>query len=83
MLSAPTWNLTTDVGDVDVAFQPAGTQGYPDLRRDATAAELYDVTVHIASLNDVIRSKQAANRPKDQRIVPTLREILATRASRR
>ena len=83
LASAPTWNLTTDVGDVGVAFQPAGTQGYPDLRRDATAAQLYNVTVHIASLSDVIRSKQAANRPKDQRVLPTLREILATRAKRR
>jgi hypothetical protein len=41
--------------------------------------QLYDVTVHIASLADVIRSKQAANRPKDQRVLPTLRELLATR----
>ena len=83
LASAPTWNLTADAGDLDLAFQPAGTQGYPDLRRDATAAQLYDVTVHIASLSDVIRSKQAANRPKDQRVLPTLREILATRAKRR
>ena len=30
-----------------------------------------------ASLGDVIRSKQAANRPKDQRVLPTLRELLA------
>jgi hypothetical protein len=27
----------------------------------------------------VIRSKQAANRPKDQRVLPTLREILSNR----
>ena len=33
--------------------------------------------VEIASLGDVIRSKQAANRPKDQRVLPTLRELLA------
>jgi hypothetical protein len=77
LASAQTWNLTTDAGDLDLAFQPAGTQGYPDLRRDATAAQVYDVTVRIASLSDVIRSKQAANRPKDQRVLPTLREILA------
>ena len=81
--SAPTWSLTTDVGDLDLAFRPAGTQGYSDLRRDATTAQLYDVTVHIASLADVIRSKQAANRPKDQRVLPTLREILATREQQR
>lgn len=83
LAAAKTWNLTTDVGDLNVAFQPAGTQGYPDLRRDAATTQLYDVTVHIASLSDVIRSKQAANRPKDQRVLPTLREILATRGDRR
>jgi hypothetical protein len=79
LAAARTWNLTTEVGDLDLAFEPSGTQGYADLRRDATAAQLYDVTVHIASLADVIRSKQAANRPKDQRVLPTLRELLATR----
>ena len=72
-----TWNLVTDSGDLDISFRPSGTQGYPDLRRDAVSADIYDVTVQIASLADVIRSKQAANRPKDQRVLPTLREILA------
>lgn len=79
LAAAQTWNLTTEVGDLDLAFEPSGTQGYADLRRDAMAAQLYDVTVQIASLGDVIRSKQAANRPKDQRVLPTLRELLATR----
>lgn len=37
------------------------------------------MVVRIASLADVIRSKQAANRPKDQRVLPTLRELLARR----
>ncbi|MEB3983182.1 hypothetical protein OQ968_18130 [Mycobacterium sp. 663a-19] len=78
-LAAETWNLVTDAGDLDISFQPAGTHGYRDLHRDATSAEIYDVTVEIASLRDVIRSKQAANRPKDQRVLPTLREILAHR----
>jgi hypothetical protein len=79
LAAAETWNLVTDVGDLDLSFRPSGTQGYPDLRRDAVTAEIYDVTVQIASLADVIRSKQAANRPKDQRVLPTLREILANR----
>jgi hypothetical protein len=74
-----TVNLTTAAGDLDLTFQPAGTAGYDDLRRDATHTELYGVTVQIASLADVIRSKQAANRPKDQRVLPTLREILSRR----
>jgi hypothetical protein len=74
-----TLNLTTSAGDLDLTFEPAGTSGYDDLRRDASPAELYGVTVQIASLADVIRSKQAANRAKDQRVLPTLREILARR----
>lgn len=77
LAAVQTWNLTTDAGDLDVTFEPAGTRGYADLRRDAAPVQLYGVTVRVASLSDVIRSKQAANRPKDQRVLPTLREILA------
>jgi len=79
LAAVQTWNLQTDAGDLDLAFQPSGTQGYSDLRRDATAAQLYNVTVHIASLSDVVRSKAAADRPKDRRVLPVLREILAKR----
>jgi len=76
LTSVQTWNLQTDAGDLDLALQPSGTRGYTDLRRDATAAQLYHVTVHIASLADIIRSKTAADRPKDRRVLPTLRELL-------
>lgn len=76
------WNLTTRAGDLDISVTPAGTQGYADLARDATDVEAFGVVIPIASLADVIRSKQAANRPKDQRVLPTLREILARRSRR-
>lgn len=77
LAAAQIWNLSTDAGDLDLTFEPAGTRGYVDLHRDADSVPLYGVTVQVASLADVIRSKQAANRPKDQRVLPTLREILA------
>jgi hypothetical protein len=77
LASAQTWNLTTDAGDIDVTFKPSGTRGYRDLRRDAAQVQRYGVSVRIASLGDFIRSKQAANRPEDQRMLPTLRQILA------
>jgi hypothetical protein len=35
-----------------------------------------NVTISVASLEDVIRSKEAANRPKDQRSLPVLRQLL-------
>jgi hypothetical protein len=46
-----------------------------DLIRSAATTDLLGVAV--ASLADVIRSKQAANRPKDQRVLPTPRELLS------
>lgn len=69
-------NLTTRAGDLDLAFQPPGTRGYPDLRRGAVIIELHGVQVPVAALADVIRSKEAAGREKDRLTLPTLRRLL-------
>lgn len=84
LAAAPIWNLTTTYGDLDITFQPSGTRGYEDLRRDAVEVELRGTRVLIASLADIVRSKGAANRDKDRRALPVLRELLAreTRAAR-
>lgn len=71
------WNLTTKYGDLDLSLIPSGTTGYADLARGARSVDVMGLAVPVASLADVIRSKQAANRPKDQRALPVLREILA------
>ena len=71
------WNLTTKYGNLDITVQPSGTQGYADLQREATAAELDGVRIQLASLNDIVRSKEAAGRDKDRRALPVLRELLA------
>lgn len=76
------WNLTTRYGDLDISFTPAGTQGYPDLLRDALTIELRGVPVRVAHLADVIRSKDAANRDKDRRVLPVLRQVLARQTER-
>jgi hypothetical protein len=71
------WTLTTPHGSLDISFFPSGTQGYDDLKRDAGPVEVYDgLVVQVASLADVIRSKQAANRPKDIAALPLLRQTL-------
>ena len=72
---ADTWNLTTDFGDLDIAFVPAGTTGFTDLRRSAIVIEVIGTTTTIASLSDIIRSKEAADRPKDRIAVPALRRL--------
>lgn len=68
-------NLTTGAGDLDVAFMPAGTKGFDDLSRDAVAIEVTGTRVLVASLADVIRSKSAADREKDRRALPRLRQL--------
>ena len=70
-------NLVTRFGDLDLAFTPSGTGGYADLIEHAVRMPLEGSTVPVASLEDVIRSKEAANRPKDQRTLPLLRQLLA------
>jgi hypothetical protein len=56
-------NLITRAGDLDIAFTPAGTSGYADLASRATNIIVRKSTIPVASLEDVIRSKTAANRP--------------------
>jgi hypothetical protein len=67
--AATVWTLTTKFGDLDLVMSPAGTDGYRDLVRDAD--ELL-----VASLADVIRSKEAAGREKDRAALPLLRRTL-------
>jgi hypothetical protein len=76
LATADSWTLTTRVGDVDLMFLPAGTRGYDDLRNGARRTRIAGVTVTVAALADVIRSKEAANREKDNMQLPILRRTL-------
>lgn len=68
---------TTRHGDLDIVTRPAGTTGFDDLSRAARREEVAPgVTVAVASLADVIRSKEATGRPKDRGQLPILRETL-------
>ena len=73
------WNLVTERGLLDISFEPAGTTGFRDLDRNAIVVEVDEVRFSVASLEDVVRSKQAAGREKDERVLPLLRRMLAER----
>ena len=72
---AETWNLVTSAGRLDLAFTPSGTTGYEDLIRGALRFEVYGVELLAASLEDIIRSKEAADRPQDRQDVVVMREM--------
>jgi len=72
-------NLTTGLGELGIAFQPAGTEGYEDLLRHVERNDLDGLVVPVASLEDVIRSKRAAGRAKDAAALPTLETLLSMR----
>jgi hypothetical protein len=72
-----TWILTTLLGRLDLLFQPAGTSGYEDLKRRQAFFSLGDHGIAAASVEDLIRMKEAAGRPRDVAAVPILRKLLS------
>jgi hypothetical protein len=69
-------NLRTSAGDLDLTFVPAGfPDGYDGLLPGAHARSIGGITVTVAGLDDVIKSKTAAARAKDLDALPELINI--------
>lgn len=69
-------SLVTYHGFLDLAFWPDGTKGYDDLVQSSAEHAVLGVSVAVASLDDIIRSKTAAGRGKD---LDALAELLRLR----
>jgi hypothetical protein len=69
-------NLITKFGPLDLALRPSGTDGYADLVRSAEEIPLAGTLAPTASLADIVRSKEAAGRSKDNLALPALLEHL-------
>jgi hypothetical protein len=79
---ANTWNLVCRYGEFDIAFRPAGIEGgYRELAEQAHVVRVEEVEVNVADLADMIRSKEAAGRPKDLQVLPALYRRQAERGS--
>ena len=59
------FTFTTRAGDLDVLGSPAGVRGFEELAMDAVPFDVDGLTVLVASIDDLIRMKRAAGRPKD------------------
>lgn len=70
------WNLATRHGQLDLSFTPSGFPGgFQELRQRATLRRVADtdLSVMVAALEDIHRSKRAADRPKDRAYFRALR----------
>ena len=65
-------NLRTRVGDVDLTIEPAALDGFEAVNSTSVGVLVDGVEVRVAALDDVIRSKEAADRPKDHAALPHL-----------
>lgn len=76
-------NLVTDFGIVDLTFEPSGSlRGFSDWNARASSEEVADgLVIRVASLDDIIESKRAADREKDRRALPYLESLRDARNS--
>lgn len=73
LAASSVWNLICPYGEFDISFVPSGIAGgYEELATRAHKMRVETVEVMVADLSDVIRSKEAAGRPKDLQILPAL-----------
>ncbi|HLG00234.1 MAG TPA: hypothetical protein VI916_07175 [Acidimicrobiia bacterium] len=59
------FTFSTDVGPLDILGTPAGSRGYEDLIAGAVEMDVGGFTIMVTSIDDLIRMKRAAGRPKD------------------
>lgn len=79
---ASVWNLICRYGEFHIAFEPSGfAGGYPELAEHAHRVLVEGVECSVADLDDVIRSKEAAGRPKDLQALPELYRFRAAQAA--
>jgi hypothetical protein len=67
LTKAQNFTFMTDVGPLDVLGVPAGVKDFDELAVNATSFDLGGgVIVSVTDLDDLIRMKRAAGRPKDR-----------------
>jgi hypothetical protein len=76
------FTFETNLGDLDCLGTPLASGGYPDLIQGATIMDIDGVDVPVAALEDVMRLKRAAGRPKDRAELEILAALQEERARR-
>ena len=72
------FTLQTDIGDIDLLGEVAGVGSYLEVFANSMTLKLFDNDVRVLSLEDLIKAKKAAGRPKDLFILPQLETLQET-----
>ena len=67
--------MKTDLGALDLIGQVVGLGNYQQLKNSSTAFSLFGFTCQLLEIEALIKSKQIANRPKDQPVILELQAI--------
>ena len=67
--------LSTDLGPVDLLAEAPGVAGFEELWRHSQEMLLFGLNVRVASIDDLIRMKEATGRPKDSQHALQLRAL--------
>lgn len=66
------FTFATAHGPLDVFGLPGGSEGYEALAATSSPVDVDDLTFRVASIDDLIRMKRHADRPKDRAMVEEL-----------
>lgn len=75
--------LATDVGDLDIFGEVTGLGGYEEAVAFSEEMEIFGIRCKVLTLEGLIKTKQAAGRAKDLRLLPELEALLEIRKSQR
>ena len=73
--SSTNFTLTTDLGDIDLLGEIAGVGSYQAALAASVIVPLYGIKCRVLALDALIASKRAANRTKDQLVLPELEAL--------
>ncbi|MBC7808172.1 MAG: hypothetical protein H7145_18735 [Akkermansiaceae bacterium] len=74
------FTFTTDIGAIDLLGDTGGMD-FAGLWERASQIEVNDIPIRVASVDDIIAMKRAANRPKDQDHIKSLEALRRLQSS--
>ena len=73
--SGTDFTFQTTIGDIDLLGEVTGIGDYLEIEKTAVVMNIYGARVKVISLENLIKAKRAAGRPKDLFVLPALEAL--------